>query len=874
VYRARDSRLNRDVAIKVLPADVTADHDRLARFEREAQVLASLNHPNIAQIHGVDDSSGAPALVMELVDGPTLADRIAKGPIPLDEALPIAKQIAEALEAAHEQGIIHRDLKPANIKVRADGTVKVLDFGLAKALDSVAPVAGNATMSPTLSIHGTQAGIILGTAAYMSPEQARGKAVDRRVDIWAFGCVLYEMLTGRRAFDGDDSSITLASVLKSNPDWQRLPAATPSGLRGVLVRCLTKDPKDRLQAIGDARIDINELIGGLAEPDTLTPVKPISWWGRAITMTVVTLLAAVLAGAAGWFAAWSRVPEPRVSRLDITLPTATALSIGVSRDVALTPDGSRLVYIGASGTTLFVRALDQIEATPLARGASLRDPFVSPDGQWVGFFEGSGTMKKVALTGGPSMLVAEIDGAERGATWAADGTIIFATNTTGLRRISADGGAPTALSRPDRTRGEGGYIWPELLPGRQAVFYTVTGTTGGLDGASIAVLDLRSGRQTFVLRGGSYAQYGPSGYLVYAVSGTLRAVRFDPARLITVGPSSVVVPQVATTQAGAIEAALARDGTLVYVAGGASSEGRTLVWVDRQGRETPTGAPPRPYLSPRLSPDGTRVAVSIVGVNGNVWIWDLGRQTLQPLALEPGIHASPVWTPDGGRVVFASDRAGGLNLFRRAANGIGVIERLTQGSNPQLATAITPDGTRLVFHERSSKTGDDVMTVQLGDPHRTVPLVQTPSDERNGMVSPDGRWLAYEANDTGTFEIHVRPYPDVTSGHWLVSTNGGTQPLWAPSGRELFYVTPDGALMQVAVAGGPRWAAGAPTMVLAGRYAMRSPSGSNLRAYDIARDGQRFLMMKGAGNDATSALPQIVVVQHFDEELKRLVPMK
>jgi serine/threonine-protein kinase len=510
VYRAHDTKLGRDVALKILPESVAHDPERLARFEREAHMLAALNHQSIAHIYGFEDSTGVAALVMELVDGPTLADRIAKEPMPIDEALPIAKQIAEALEAAHDQGIIHRDLKPANIKVRADGTVKVLDFGLAKAIEPSVSSSAGATMSPTLSIHATQAGIILGTAAYMAPGQARGKPIDKRADIWAFGCVLYEMLTGRRAFDGDDISTTLAAVLKTDPDWSVLPPAAPLSLRRLLSRCLQNDLRERLRDAGDARIAIEDMLSAGEDTAATAKVRRPPWWRR-----VAIAAGALLAGSLGTLAIVSfvgrpTVARPRVWRLQITPPSPAALTVnGLSRDLAISPDGSRVVYVGANGTTLFVRPLDQLESTALVRGGigAPRHPFVSPDGQWVGFFGGPFTLKKVALTGGPAVLVAQLDGAERGATWAADGMIIVAmTGPTGLQRVSADGGAPVVLTRPDRAHGEAGHMWPEVLPGGQAVLYTVTATTGGLDAASIAVLDLRSGRSTTLLRGSSHAQ--------------------------------------------------------------------------------------------------------------------------------------------------------------------------------------------------------------------------------------------------------------------------------------------------------------------------------------------------------------------------------
>jgi serine/threonine-protein kinase len=494
----------------------------------------------------------------------------------------------------------------------------------------------------------------------------------------------------------------------------------------------------------------------------------------------------------------------------------------------------------------------------------------------VGFFDGPFTLKKVPIGGGPAVLVAQVDSSERGATWAADGTIIFATSatTTGLQRVSASGGTPTVLTRPDRVRGEADHLWPEVLPGGQAVLCTVTAARGGLDAASIAVLDLRSGRLTTLLRGGSHALYAPSGHLVYAAAGTLRAVGFDATHAIVIGTSTPVVPQVLTTSFGAVEAGLARDGTLVYVSGsGASGSGRTLVWVDRQGHETPIGAPPRSYSFPRVSPDGARIAVGVAGQNADIWLWDLSRATLTPLTFDPAVDIFPVWTPDGRRVVFSSNRVGAFNVFSQAADGTGAVERLSESPNPQVPTAVSPDGTRVVLTETSPKTGQDVMTLRLDGPHQVLPLMQTPFDERNGIVSPDGRWLAYEADDSGSFEIYVRPFPAVDKGLWRVSTSGGLQPVWGRRGQELFYVAQDGALMRVAVASGPTWAAGAPTKLFEGRFVMGS-GGNPERNYDVAVDGQRFLMVKEGGSDATGAPPQIVVIQHFDEELKRLVPVK
>jgi serine/threonine protein kinase len=885
VYRARDTKLNRDVAIKVLPELFVADPERVARFQREAKTLAALNHPHIGGIYGLEDADGVQALVLELVEGPTLAERIAQGPIPIDEALPIARQIAEALEAAHEAGIIHRDLKPANIKVRDDGTVKVLDFGLAKALEPMSAASPNVTASPTITTPAmmTGAGMILGTAAYMSPEQARGKRVDKRVDVWAFGVVLFEMLTGKLAFEGDDVSITLAAVLKSDPDWSSVPATVPPSLRRLLKRCLHKDPRERLRDIGEARIEIDCVQSGapleqLDESAPATAIRRAPRWRAVAVPTAIALAASLATAGIVRFTTRSQVVPPQVSRLHITLPSTASLSVdGISDDLALTPDGSRLIYVGANGTTLFVRPLDQLEPTPLVRGSALRDPFVSPDGQWVGFFDGPATLKKVPITGGPAQQVTHLASPEQGATWAADGIIVATVATTmGLQRISADGGAPVALTRPDSAHGEAAHVWPELLPGGQAVLCTVAATTGGVDAASIAVLDLRTGRLTTVLRGGSHAKYVASGHLVYAAAGSLRGVRFDLSRLAVDGTSSPVLTQVLTKPRGAVDAVVSRGGTLAYVASGTGTElARTLVWVDSHVQETPIPAPPRPYYLPRLSPNGTRVAVAVADQTVGIWLWDLARATLTRITSASTNESAPVWTPDGRRLLFNSDqggsRTGALNVFSRTSDSTGAVERLTESPNAQAPSAVSPDGTRVIFEEYFPKTGWDVMALRFGD-RQAIALVQTSFDERNGIVSPDGRWLAYEANDSGSFEIYVRPYPAISSGHWQVSTSGGTQPAWALGGKELFYIGGDGTLMRVDVSANPIWTADAPTKVLDARYVV-STGGNFLRNYDVAPDGQRFLMLKRPG-DATAGPPQIVVVQHFDEELKRLVPTR
>ncbi len=883
VYRARDAKLHRDVAIKVLLPAVANDPDRLARFSREAQVLASLNHPNIAAIYGLEDDGNVRALVMELVEGPTLAERIAQGAVPLDEALPIARQIAEALEAAHEQGIVHRDLKPANIKIRPDGTVKVLDFGLAKAIDQAASRRPQADLanSPTLSIHATEAGLILGTAAYMSPEQAAGKVVDQRTDLWAFGVVLMEMLTGRRVFDGETVSHVLAAVLKDDPDWTALPPTTPASIRRLLRRCLEKDRKRRLPDAADARLEIDDAPLA-ASGDGSRVAVPVSRpaWRRALPVVAATVIALGVGGTAVWLAMRESSTPPAVVRVTIALhPGEVVGTTLLDPDLAVSLDGRRLVYLGTAGGQyqLSVRALNQLEPTPLRGLTNPRTPFLSPDGAWVGFFEGGlQTLKKVAITGGSALTLCQITGGPRGASWGPQDTVIFATTAldTGLLEVSAGGGEPRVLTTPDTAKGEVDHVFPEILPGGEAVLFTIL-TTGPIENSQVAVLDLRTGRYRVLMEGGSNPHYAASGHLVYGVGGTLRAVAFDLDRLQVRGSPVPVVERVVMKTSGAANFSLARDGSLVYLAGDLQSPARTLVWVDRQGREDPIPAPPRGYAIPRLSPDGRRVALEVRDQENDIWIWAFAGQTLTRLTFDPILDQFPVWTPDGARVVYTSGNL--ANLFWRAADGTGAAEPLADAPSAMVGNAFSPDGTRLVFRQTHPKTGFDLsllLSLPSGaggrGPTRDVrPLVATPFNELNAEVSPDGAWLAYQSNESGTDEIYVRPFPDVEQGRWQVSTGGGTRPLWARSGRELFYLAPDGKLMAVPIRPGPGFTRGNAAVVVDRAYFAGVGLG---RSYDVSPDGTRFLMIKDAA--AATAATQLVVVLNFFEELKRLVPTK
>ena len=872
VYHARDTRLNRSVAIKALLAAAADDPDRLARFAREAQLLASLNHPNIAHIHGFEDPDGVPALVMELVEGPTLSDRIATGPLPLLEALAIAKQIAEALEAAHTHGVIHRDLKPANVKVRPDDLVKVLDFGLAKALDTGTAAATNAALSPTLSLHATQAGVILGTAAYMAPEQARGRVVDARADVWSFGCVLFEMLSGRRAFDAPDVTDTLVAVLSKDPDWQLLPPSALSA-QPLIARCLRKDPKKRLQAIGDARILIEELIEGSAED--LTAKIAFTGSGRRRWPAVVAAAAAAGAGAA--LAVWTLTrPAPGAqltpTRVEMAVPSAQPLAIhGSDRDIAISPDGRQIAY--RTLTHLIVRSLDRLETRALEEVSSLRQPFFSPDGQWIGFFDGEG-LKKVPVAGGKVILVHATQNVPRGASWGSDNSIIFATydTTTGLMRVPASGGEATVVTTPDVIKGESDHWHPSNLPGGRGVLFTIA-VPNEPDKAQIAVLDARTG-QLKTLLNGSHAEFIDTGHLVFMADGSLSAVPFDLERLELKGDSVSVVDDVWQSPSGAANYALSKSGTLVYVRSTAAAATRALVWIDRSGRETLIPAPPRLYRGVRLSPDNSRVALSASDEQRDIHVWDLARQTLTRLTFHPGLDERPVWTPDGRFIVFGSQRASETNVYVQAADGTGSIRQLTEGTDQQMPAFVHPDGTGIVGTQVPSKTNGDIVWFPLSKPGRSAdksvslsraePLINSGFVEWNPDVSPDGRYLAYQSNESGRDEIWVQPFPRVNAGRWQVSTSGGVQPLWSRNGRELFFIDRARGMIAVPVDTGSSTFAFGNAVKL-----FDAPTGQTYlgRDYDVTSDGQRFLWVResAATQRGGSAAPMVLVLNWFEE---------
>ena len=867
VYRARDTRLDRDVAIKILPDNLAADPERIARFEREAKTLAALNHSNIAHIHGLEDANGIRALVMELVEGSTLADRIAHGPIAIDETLAIAKQIADALEAAHEQGIIHRDLKPANIKVRPDGTVKVLDFGLAKALET-AQHPSNASQSSTITSPAiTRMGVILGTPAYMSPEQARGQAVDKRTDIWAFGCVLFEMLTGQAVFAGETKSDTIARVLEREPDWERLPGTTPANMRRLLRRCLEKDPKQRLRDIGDARFELQETLAPAPDGDRVTGPSRSALIGMAAGLVVVT---AVTVGVA----MWRLRPAERgaVTRFSHVLPEDTPFTDVQRSLIAIAPDGSSLVY--AAGGRLYHRTLNELRANAI-RGTdgAPRAPFFSPDGQAVGYWDAeAGELRRIAVAGGTPVSVTRAT-ALYGANWEADGTIVYGQQA-GIWRISASGGEPEQIVQ---IRVDELAYGPRMLPGGRAVLFShvtrgsMVGQATGWDTARVVVQTLQTGERREILRGGD-PRIVPTGYLVYALGNALFAVSFDVERLVVNGGPIPVIEGVqrgirgSEGQGGSANYDVSSNGTLAYVPNFFRAAGvpRRLLAVDLAGNAVPLIEDERDFWRPRISADGSRVAVEVLRPNSSsqVWIVDLERRTLNPVSSDETSY--PVWTADGTSVIY---RSGEGQLSRQWTDGRSGAQVLVESPGSAFRVMDTSRSGIVAFAAGSPQ--DDIQTLHL-ETGKVSEFLATPAREHMASFSPDGRWLAYTSNDSGRDEVYVRPFPRTAGAARLVSIGGGSGPVWAPNGSTLYYRGASGDMMSAPVTLSPTFTSGRPRALFrfAGIYRMSGTA----TAYDIHPDGKRFIMVSEHKDASAAPRQQVNIVLNWFEELRRLAP--
>jgi serine/threonine-protein kinase len=871
VYRARDTKLGRDVALKVLPALVANDPDRLARFRREAHVLASLNDPHIAQIYGFEDAGGTHALVMELVDGPTLADRIASGPLPLTDALAIAQQIASALETAHEQGIVHRDLKPANVKVREDDTVKVLDFGLAKAFAPAGESSVDAANSPTITTPAmTELGMILGTAAYMSPEQARGRPADKRADIWAFGVVLFEMLTGRRLFDGETVSDTLAAVLRQEIDWRALPADTPPAVRRLVTRCLDRDPKQRLRDIGEARV----LLSGALDEPTSAPVPPASSRLRGALPWAVAAVAVLAAAGA---LAWARVARtPSSSASDPVTRQRTTLADDAMM-VAVSNDGETLAYVvhdAGGGTHLAARALDQFDAKPIPGTDHGTQPVFSPDGQWIAYTLGQSQIRKIRVSGGASVPICD-GNLFSGGAWGGDDTIVF-SGANGLMRVPASGGTPEALTTLDTAKGETWHLWPQFLPGGRQLLFTViiAGTP------HLAVLDLATRRYHTVVESGIDGRYA-GGFITYLRDTTLFARPFDLERLAVTGAEVPVVDNVSTRGNGIPMAdyAVTSRGLLAYVEG-RTEEPSTLAWADRRGVTQNLPGDARQLWGPgRLSPDGRHVVSPISDGHGSsdIWVVDVVRGTMTRLTNSGGEVGSPIWTPDGRRIVYRGAPAGviggGFAVYSVAADGSDHPRLLVKTADPPRPTSFTPDGKTLLFDLPDANKWYQLYSMPFDGAGAAVTprrLHPDATSEADGEVSPDGQWVAYHVYDFPYgAAIYVQAFPG-PGAKVRVSTEGsGASPRWSRNGRELYYMSAnpgaddaDGAngIYAVDIPAGSSMQPGTPHLL----FHLRLGS-----TWDVTPDPNRFLVELAP--PATTGSTIAIVTNWFDE-LRRRVP--
>jgi Tol biopolymer transport system component len=864
VYRATDTNLKREVAIKTLPVELAQDPERLARFEREAQLVAALNHAHIAAVYGLDRHDGTLYLAMELVGGETFEEKLKAGALPVDDTLRLGLQIAEALEAAHDKGVVHRDLKPANIMITPDGVVKVLDFGLAKAFAGD-PAEASPAHSPALSMAMTQQGLILGTAGYMSPEQASGQATDQRADVWAFGVVLFEMLSGLPLFSGESVPHVLAAVLQTEPDWSRLPKNLHPRLKFLLERCLEKKARNRYHGIADARVDIERILSdphgaALSSTETVAPAQPL--WRRALPVAAALVVGGLVAGSA----AWVLQPEPDapiVSRLVMPQSAEYPFSLnGFNYDLALSPDGTRIAYraVADGQPALVLRELDSFETTLLHSG-NVVNLFFSPDGSWIGFFDlNSRAFGRIPVTGGSPIEIGSPGPFPRGAVWGIDDEIIYATgNASGLWRVPAGGGTPEALTELDASRGEVAHQWPQLLPGGDAILFTAYLEAETSSSTEIRLRELATGEERVLLEGGSDGRILPTGHLVYGYQGTLRAVPFDLERREIVGNPVAILDDIVTTNVESITGAISQNGTLVYVRG--SGAGREVVLVDADGNEEPVGIELRNV--PIMSPDGSRIAwdtATGADTESNIWILSLASGAPQQLTFDSDRQIDPLWTPDGGRIVYQSQ---GDGLFSRAANGTGNLEALIETPDRIMPFSWTADG-ELVYQTRPDNDGDwDIGVLSSGSRPRLI--LASDADERNPAVSPDGNWVAYELEETPVrSEVLVRPFPDVEgAGPYRISLDGGSEPFWSADGSRIFFLGP-ASIMAVQVSTERNFTPGPPVPVLdRGNYRFTNRG----RNYGVTPDDRFIVITRG------SVGSEIVVVQNWFEELKRLVPI-
>jgi len=892
VYLAEDTNLKHQVAIKVLPQEFALDKERLARFEREARVLASLNHPNIATIHGLEKADGQQLLVMELVEGETLTERIQKGSLSLEETLDVCGKLAEGLESAHEKGIIHRDLKPGNIKITPDGVIKILDFGLAK-VHQEEPDAIDLSKSPTLTDRMTRPGVILGTAAYMSPEQARSRPIDKRTDIWAFGCVLYECLTGQMAFPGETFSDTLAHILKGEPDWSKLPLNTPPSIKALLRRCLQKDPRSRLRDIGDARIEIDESSSPSFEEVVAIKRSPWGWiFGVGTLLFIVGFLLRPLIWkpsealrSTGPVASIIKLqPGYRLdgdrSPLEYDWPTLTA--------VVISGDGRFVVYCAVDDAAadakpcLFMRRIDELEAVPIPGTEGGIAPFLSADDRWVGFWA-DGKLKKVPVKGGIAQDICEAS--MYGACWGVSGRIVFSDDINlGLSTIAASGGAPEVLTIPDKAQGEGEHLLPSYLPNDRGILFTVirSGMGAVVDlNPRVALFDIRTGERKFLIDNASDAQYIPTGHIIFLRTGELWAIPFSLQNLETTGPAvpirsnivQALIPTSRNTTAG--QYSISDSGHLIFAPGGVPPPWvNSLAWVDSQGNDVPACTQLDQHYIPRLSPDGTKIAYQTLYLREHIWIWDIQREMSYPLVSE-GACGFPVWTQDGKKIIYRKilpDRQSGI--FSISADGIDSTEELifsVPSGYTYYPTSVSPEGKRLALSAYENGQSRDIYIYDFAS-QSCAPFRITPYDECYPSFSPDGRWIIYSSDQEGRYDVYISP-ADGSGGSIMVSIDGGQEPVWARNGRRLFYRSYAASfaakftqMWTVDVKPGTEFSPGKPRLLF---QTHKFGVSASVPCWDISLDDKMFLMVRREDRPP-KPLTELVFIQNWFEELKRL----
>jgi serine/threonine-protein kinase len=880
VYLARDTRLNRDVAVKVLPALFAHDAERLARFTREAQSLAALNHPHVAHVYGLEDLAGSAALVMEYVPGRTLESMLASGPLPLGDVLSIGRQIAEGLEAAHEKGIVHRDLKPANVIVCPDDSVKILDFGLAKALGTAGSSEVDLMNSPTmLSPAMTVQGVILGTAAYMSPEQARGRHVDKRSDVWSFGVVLWEMLTGRRPFAGETVTDTLAAIIGAEPPWTDLPANTPASLRALLQRCLEKDAHERLRDIGEARIALRQP-SGTTSPDARSAAGagPTVARPRARARTWLPWVFAALGLTFAFVGPLARphtTNEAPVMSFDIDTPPGTGLRLLERPALDMSPDGSTFLYSVANGDNLqiYVRRRNEPVARPLPVHIERQvrqggDLAFSPDGKYAAVTDGV-ALAKVPLDGGPPVRLAPVYSGTRGIAWVNEHTIVYSpAPRSGLMAVDPNGGQPRELTKLSLEQNERSHRWPTALPGGKTILFTVgaLGSPDSYDDANIDALVLATGERKRVFNGASFARYAPGGKLIVARGSSLYAVDFNPETLTVSGSPTLVIPRVSSDQnTGAVHFAVAQDGTLAYASGSAMEGERRLVWTDRSGSApTPIDLAPDVFNDPSISPDGARAAVLVGPIgHGDIWIYDFRQTTFTRLTTD-GRSATPVWSADGRWVYYVSIDTPGRQtiVYRRSADGSGEPEQVASTTLRAYIGSVLRDGSAAIGAATEWAGSFHIVRISLDKAQRVTALTDTSTQAYAPSVSPDEKWLAYSSEESGRREVYVQSLSG--RAHSLVSTNGGEEAHWSPDGRALFYRVDD-QLMSVPMQPGPTFAAGKPSLVLRGLYDLQSETGLS---YAVDPASGRFLMIRLATDQSTTSAASFRVVVNWAQHLR------